>query len=49
MALAIPLYLLYEVCIAAARLHERAVGRRRPALADDPDTPSPVDPRPSTL
>ncbi|MDP9497094.1 MAG: twin-arginine translocase subunit TatC [Actinomycetota bacterium] len=49
LAMGVPLYLLYEVCIVAARLHERAVRRRPPAVADDPDTPSRIDPRPSTL
>jgi sec-independent protein translocase protein TatC len=50
--MAIPLCVLYEVCIVLARLRER--GRRRLEAADplamlDPDTPSYVDPRPSSL
>ena len=51
-ALALPLYLLYEVCILLARLRERALRRRRsddPDAVLDDDTPSYVDPRPSSL
>lgn len=59
LVMAIPLCLLYEVCIVIARVRERS--RRRSLAADplaalDPDTPSPldttptyVDPRPSSL
>lgn len=52
LAMAVPLCLLYELCILLARLRER--GRRRREEADplaslDPDTPSYVDPRPSSL
>jgi sec-independent protein translocase protein TatC len=52
LAMAIPLCVLYEVCILIARLRERS--RRRleaadPLLSLDPDTPSYVDPRPSSL
>ena len=52
LALAVPLYLLYEVCILIARVRERALRRR---AGDDPDegldddTASYVDPRPSPL
>jgi hypothetical protein len=50
--MAIPLCVLYEVCIVIARLRERG-GRRLeaadPLLSLDPDTPSYVDPRPSSL
>jgi sec-independent protein translocase protein TatC len=50
--MAVPLCLLYEVCILLARLRERS--RRKLAAADpfaalDPDTPSYVDTRPSSL
>lgn len=52
LAMAVPLCVLYEGCILIARLRER--GRRRREAADpltslDPDTPSYVDPRPSSL
>jgi sec-independent protein translocase protein TatC len=52
LAMAVPLCVLYEVCILIARLRERS--RRRQEAADplaslDPDTPSYVDPRPSSL
>jgi sec-independent protein translocase protein TatC len=52
LAMAIPLCVLYEFCILLARLRERS--RRRleaadPLLSLDPDTPSYVDPRPSSL
>ena len=52
LAMAIPLCVLYEGCILLARLRDR--GRRRREAADplaalDPDTPSYVDPRPSSL
>jgi sec-independent protein translocase protein TatC len=52
LAMALPLCLLYEVCIVIARLRERA--RRRLEAADplsalDPDTPSYVDPNPSYI
>ena len=52
LAMALPLCLLYEVCILIARLRDR--GRRRreaadPLLSLDPDTPSYVDTRPSSL
>lgn len=52
LAMAIPLCVLYEVCILLARLRERS--RRRQEAADplaalDPDTPSYVDTRPSSL
>ncbi|MCU1589001.1 MAG: Sec-independent protein translocase, TatC subunit [Frankiales bacterium] len=52
LAMAIPLCVLYEVCIVIARLRERS--RRRleandPLASLDPDTPSYVDPRPSSL
>jgi sec-independent protein translocase protein TatC len=52
LALGVPLYLMYEVCILIARLRERA-GRKR-ALADplhtlDDDLPSTVDTTPSPL
>ena len=52
MAMAVPLYLLYEVCIVLARVHDRAAARRRAAQQDaqlDDDTPSYVDPTPSPL
>jgi len=52
LAMAVPLYLLYEVCILVARLHDRAVARRRAAEPDaqlDDDTPSYVDTTPSSL
>jgi len=52
LAMALPLYLLYEVCIVLARLHDRAVARRRAAEPDaqlDDDTPSYVDTTPSAL
>ena len=52
LAMAVPLCVLYEACIIVARLRDR--GRRRreeadPLLSLDPDTPSYVDPRPSSL
>lgn len=52
MVMAVPLCLLYEGCIVIARVRERS--RRRieaedPLLSLDPDTPSYVDPRPSSL
>jgi sec-independent protein translocase protein TatC len=52
LAMALPLCLLYELCIVIARLRERS--RRRLEAADplaslDPDTPSYVDPRPSMI
>ncbi len=52
LAMAVPLCVLYEVCILVARLRERS--RRRLEAADplaalDPDTPSYVDTRPSSL
>jgi sec-independent protein translocase protein TatC len=52
LAMAVPLCLLYELCIVIGRLRERS--RRRLEAADplaslDPDTPSYVDPRPSAI
>jgi sec-independent protein translocase protein TatC len=52
LAMAVPLCVLYEACILVARLRDRS--RRRleeadPLAALDPDTPSYVDPRPSSL
>lgn len=48
--LAVPLYLLYEVCILAARLRERAARRRAgPESTLDDDVPSYVDTRPAPL
>lgn len=52
MVMAVPLCLLYEGCIVIARVRERS--RRRleaedPLLSLDPDTPSYVDSRPSSL
>jgi sec-independent protein translocase protein TatC len=52
LAMAVPLCVLYEGCILIGRLRDR--GRRRretedPLLSLDPDTPSYVDPRPSSL
>jgi sec-independent protein translocase protein TatC len=52
LAMAVPLCVLYELCILLSRLRER--GRRRQEAADPllslgPDTPSYVDPRPSSL
>ncbi len=46
LAMAVPLYLLYEVCILVARLHERAVRRRvRDDVPDDVASPlSPAAP-----
>ena len=51
LAMAVPLYGLYEVCILVARLRERALRRRRVVEGPEPDddTPSYVDPRPSPL
>jgi len=52
LAMAVPLYLLYEVCIVIARLRDRAAARKRAAEPDaqlDDDTPSYVDPTPSPL
>ena len=52
LAMAIPLYLLYEACIVLARLRERVLRRRAaadPNAALDDDTPSYVDPTPSAL
>lgn len=52
LAMALPLCVLYEACILIARLRERAVRRREaedPLASLDPDTPSYVDPRPSSL
>jgi len=50
--MAVPLCILYEGCIVIARLRDR--GRARVEAADplaslDPDTPSYIDPRPSSL
>lgn len=50
LAMGVPLYLLYEVCIVVGRLRDRA--RRARGLDTEPlddDTPSYVDPRPSPL
>jgi len=52
LAMAVPLYVLYEVCIVIARLHDRAVARRKAAEPDaqlDDDAPSYVDTTPSHL
>jgi sec-independent protein translocase protein TatC len=52
LAMAVPLCVLYEVCILVARLRERSRSRLEAAdpLAQlDPDTPSYIDPRPSSL
>jgi sec-independent protein translocase protein TatC len=51
LAMAAPLYALYEVCILIARVRERALRRRRTADGPEPDddTASYVDPRPSAL
>jgi sec-independent protein translocase protein TatC len=52
LAMAIPLCVLYEVCILIGRLRERSRRKREaedPLLSLDPDTPSYVDPRPSSL
>jgi sec-independent protein translocase protein TatC len=52
LAMAVPLCVLYEICIVVARLRDRSRRRREaadPLLALDPDTPSYVDPRPSSL
>lgn len=52
LAMAIPLCVLYEVCILIARLRERGARHRAaqdPLASLDPDTPSYVDPRPSSL
>jgi sec-independent protein translocase protein TatC len=52
LAMAVPLCVLYEVCILVARLRERSRARLEaadPLAALDPDTPSYVDPRPSSL
>ena len=52
LALALPLYVLYEVCILIARVRERALRRRAaadPEAGLDDDAASYVDPRPSPL
>jgi sec-independent protein translocase protein TatC len=52
MAMALPLYVLYEGCIVLARTRERAVRRRLekdPVASLDDDTASYVDDRPSRL
>ena len=50
LAMSVPLYLLYEVCIGLARLRERLQRRRTAAAPEhDPDTPSYVDPHPSPI
>ena len=52
LAMALPLCVLYELCIVIARLRERRRRRREgddPLASLDPDTPSYVDPRPSSL
>lgn len=52
LAMAVPLCVLYEACILIARLRERAARKREaqdPLASLDPDTPSYVDPRPSSL
>ena len=52
LAMALPLCVLYEGCILIARLRERGKRRREeadPLASLDPDTPSYVDPRPSSL
>jgi sec-independent protein translocase protein TatC len=52
LAMAIPLCVLYEVCILIARLRERSRARLEaadPLAGLDLDTPSYVDPRPSSL
>jgi sec-independent protein translocase protein TatC len=52
LAMAVPLCVLYEGCILIARLRERAARKREaadPFTALDPDTPSYIDPRPSSL
>jgi sec-independent protein translocase protein TatC len=52
LAMALPLCVLYELCILIARLRERSRRRREaadPLASLDPDTPSYVDPRPSSL
>ncbi len=51
LAMALPLYGLYEVCILIARVRERAMRRRSGQDGPEPDddTPSYVDPRPSSL
>jgi len=52
LAMAVPLCVLYEGCILIARLRERSRRRREqadPLASLDPDTPSYVDPRPSSL
>jgi sec-independent protein translocase protein TatC len=50
--MAVPLCVLYEVCIVIARVRERRSRRLEsadPLASLDPDTPSYVDPRPSSL
>jgi sec-independent protein translocase protein TatC len=52
LAMAVPLCVLYEGCILIARLRERGARKREaadPIASLDPDTPSYVDPRPSSL
>ena len=52
LAMAVPLCVLYEGCILIARLRERSRRRREqadPLASLDPDTPSYIDPRPSSL
>ena len=51
LAMAVPLYGLYEVCILIARVRERAQRRRLATEGPEPDddTASYVDPRPSPL
>ena len=52
LAMALPLCVLYEACILIARLRERSARKRQgddPLASLDPDTPSYIDPRPSSL